>query len=243
VFEGGDSNVSFSVVNTTPPQYSLKIVSDDVRLGPLMAQLQDDVPINGYSNIHLDLAASGRSLHELASSLNGAVSFGLENARIPQRYIEMLSVDVFGWVLSKSFAGEKYADLNCVVMAFDVKSGNVASNVIIADGPRLSLGGKINLDLGAETLDVVIIPKQKKRIFSSVTPVKVKGPMRNPQVTAMPAKAAIQEVGGLALLPAVVIPVKLVEKLWSVVKDGDAVGDGCARIEAVTDAAQEKSIE
>jgi hypothetical protein len=189
---------------------------------------------------HLDLHASGRSPHDLASSLSGTVSLGLENARIPNKYIEMLSADVFGWVLSKSVSRRNYSDLNCVVMAFDATAGEVKSETLIADGPRLSLGGKIDMNLGTETLDIVLIPKQKKRVFSSISPIKVRGPMLDPTVEAIPAKAALQEIGTMALLPGVMLPIRAVQGLWGLLDDGDKVGDGCANINELREAAKEQ---
>ena len=243
VFEGGDSIVRFSITNGSPPEYGLKISADDVLLGPLLSQVQNNVPINGYSNIDIDLTADGRSPHEIAAGLNGTVGLGLENVRIPKRYIELLSVDVFGWAFTKTFSKERYSDINCVVLGFDVNDGRMKSKVIVAEGPNLSVGGKIDLDLGAETMDIVIIPKQKKRIFSSISPVKLKGPWRDPKVTAMPAKAAIKEVGGLALLPTVAIPVILIDNLWSLVDDGDTKGTGCSNIKTTGDAVPGKTMQ
>jgi len=83
----------------------------------------------------------------------------------------------------------------------------------------------------------VLVPSQKKRVFSSISPVKVTGPMNDPVVEAIPAKAAVQEIGTMALLPGVFIPLKAVEKLWGLLDDGDKVGEGCAGLDAVGEAA------
>jgi len=236
-FEGGVADIYLDVQHGEIPGYQFKITADDMKLGSMLAQVQDEVPIHGYSNIHMNLTAEGRSPHELASSLNGTASFGLENARIPRKYVALLSVDILGWVASKSLARESFVNLNCVVMSFESKDGLVSSHTIVADGPRLSLGGRINMDLGEETLDIVLVPSQKKRVFSSISPVKVTGPMNDPVVEAIPAKAAVQEIGTMALLPGVFIPLKAVEKLWGLLDDGDKVGEGCAGLDAVGEAA------
>ena len=241
VFEGGDTDISVYVKATGMPEYRLAIFADDVTLGPLMAQVQKDVPIRGYSNVHLNLTTLGVSPHDMAVNLSGTASLGLENAKIPNKYVELLSADVFGWVLSKSITREPYSNLNCVVMAFNVDGGVAKSEMLIADGPRLSLGGQINLDLGEETLDIVLIPKEKKRIFSSASPVKVKGPMKDPQVEAIPVKAALQEIGTMALLPGVFIPVRAVQRLWGLLDDGDKIGDGCTNIDELREAAREQA--
>ena len=240
VFEGGVADIYLDVQDSEVPEYQFKLTTDDLQLGPMLAQVQDEVPLRGYSNIQLDLKAAGRSPHELASSLNGTASLGVENARIPKKYVALLSVDILGWVASKSLTRESFVNLNCVVMSFESKDGQVSSHTIVADGPRLSLGGRINMDLEEETLDIVLMPSQKKRVFSSISPVKVTGPMNDPVVEAIPAKAAVQEIGTMALLPGVFIPLRAVEKLWSLLDDGDKVGDGCAGLDAVGEAAMKK---
>ena len=240
LYEGGTMDIVFGMQATSPPSLKLQVTADDLKLGPMMAQVQDDVPIDGYSNIHMDMAASGQSPHELASSLGGQISLGFENARIPSKYIQFLSVDVFGWAVSTTFRKNKYADLNCVVAKFEATDGKINSTVLIADGPNLSLGGSIKLDLGKETMKIVVLPKQKHQLFRSVSPVTIEGPMRDPHVEAIPAKAAIQEIGTMALVPYVYVPLKLLGKLWSIVDDGDKSGQGCASVKAVSEEAEKK---
>ena len=54
-------------------------------------------------------------------------------------------------------------------------------------------------------------------------------------VHAIPDKAVIQEIGTMALLPGVLIPVHATEKLWSLLSDGDKVGGGCDSIDALSE--------
>ena len=240
VFEDGQMNIRFDIKGGRIPAYGLRISGDDIVLGPLMAQVQDDIPITGYSNLDADLSTRGKSPHDIVSNLKGELSIGLENAKIPTRYVELLSVDVFGWAFSQTRRKESYSDLNCVVVAFDIDAGVMKSRTLIADGPNLTVAGHINLDLAAETMDILLIPKQKKRVFSTIEPVKIKGPIMDPKVEAIPVKAAIQEAGAMALLPTVVIPVRLLGKLWSLLDDDDKPGQGCKSLEAVTDAAEKQ---
>jgi hypothetical protein len=240
LYEGGTMDVIFGLQAHSPPSFRLQVTADDLKLGPMMAQVQDDVPINGYSNIYMDMTASGQSPHDMASSLNGQISLGFENARIPRKYIQFLSVDVFGWAVSTTFRKNKYADLNCVVAKFEATDGRIQSTVLIADGPNVSLGGSIWLNLRKEIMKIVILPKQKRKLFSTISPVTIKGPMRDPHVEAIPAKAAIQEIGTMALVPYVYVPLKLIGKLWSIVDDSDKSGQGCASVDAVTDEAEKK---
>jgi len=244
-YEGGTMDIVFGLQADTPPALRLQVIADDLELGPMMAQIQNDVPITGYSNIQVDVTASGRSPHEMVSSFGGKIDLGFENARIPKKYIQFLSVDVFGWALSKTFMRDKdkYTDLNCLVATFEASNGKLNSTVLIADGPNVSLGGSIKLNLPRETMKIVLLPKQKRKLFSSISPVKISGPMRDPRVEALPTKAAIQEIGAMALVPYVYVPLKLLSSLWSVVDDGDETGQGCTAVKAVSEEAEKKMLQ
>ena len=126
-------------------------------------------------------------------------------------------------------------------MNFDVTQGVVQSAVIIADGPRLSIGGSISLNLGEETMDITLIPTQKRRVFSSTSPVHITGPMQDPQVRAIPAKQAAQQVGSFMVLgTGLFIPVAIVSSVWSRLGDNDQVGGGCDKVTQMGEEAIEK---
>jgi hypothetical protein len=237
VAEGGPTDLDLEIDARGKPRFTLKLSADDQLLGPWLSQVQKDVPVDGYANYQIFLQGIGASPHELASSLNGLVYLAFENVRIPQRYVNYLSADVFGWVMDSTIKQEAYADLDCVLARFDVTNGTVTSKVLIADGPRLAVEGSLTLNLEAETINLVVLPKQKHRLFSDIAPVRVTGDIRDPEVHAIPAKAAITSIGPLFLLPTVAIPVMLFDKLWSTVDDHDAQGGGCARIAAAKEAA------
>ena len=233
VFEDGKTDINLDIKVLAVPEYRFSIISDDLILGPLMAQVTEDIPIEGYSNIYLELHTRGNTPHELASNLSGDVDLGLENARIPQKYVDILFVDAFGWALH-STTRKSHANLNCVLMTFGINKGSVKSETVIMDGPRLSIAGQIDMDLGKETLDIVLLPKKKKRMFAKTTPVKVQGPMRDPKVTAIPARAAA-EIGAMTLFSGVFVPLRLSEKIWQIMSDGDVPGVGCANVEKLSE--------
>jgi len=232
-FEGGPAAADLMIDARKKPRITLSITGDDLSLGPALAEIQDEVPVEGYVNMNADVRATGSSAHELASSLEGKLGFGLENARVPRKYVEFLAIDVFGWAINTAMRREPYANLDCVMVSFDIKEGIATSTLLAADGPSLAVAGTATLDLGDETIDMTLLPKQKQTLFSQLSPVHVKGPLRDPEVTALPVKAAITSLGSMALVPAlpmVAIPAILGEKLWATLKDHDRKEGGCARL-------------
>jgi len=232
-FESGPSTLDLEINARQRPVISLKVTGNDLMLGPVLAQIQNEVPVEGYVNLQIDVSAGGDSPHALLSSLDGKISFGLENARVPRKYVEYLAVDVFGWVVSATTRRDPYANLDCVMGAFDINDGVATSNLLAADGPTLALTGTAVLDLGDETLDMTLLPKQKQHLFSGLAPVHIKGPIRDPAITALPVKSAVTSLGSLVLMPAmpmVAIPAILGEKLWASLDDHDKQGGGCVRL-------------
>jgi hypothetical protein len=230
VAEGGPTQIELKIDAREVPAFELAMSADDQRLGPWLAQVQDAAPVEGYSNYAIRLQGRGASPHEMAADLDGHISLAVENVKIPRRYIEYLSVDVFGWVLGKVDRDERYANLDCVLGDFDIRDGLVTSTLLASDGPHLAVEGKLKLDLGAETIDAVFLPKQKRKLFSSISPVRLGGDIRDPDVRAIPAKEAAARVGALVLVPYVAIPVSILGKLWERVDDKDAYGGGCANL-------------
>ena len=127
-----------------------------------------------------------------------------------------------------------------MVADFTADDGEVRSKMLLADGPNMSLGGRVDLDLHQETIDAVLLPKQKRRLFSKINPVKLSGPIREPKVLAIPAQAATQEIGMLALSPTIYLSTRLLEKVWLSVSKGGDLGEGCTGIEELTDKAEKE---
>lgn len=234
MFEGGNSQFLLEVQIADIPKYKLRVTTRDAALGPLMAKLQRKIPIRGYTNSLIRIDSKGRSPHELASNISGEIHIGIENIQIPYEIVEALTADVFGWVLSRSNTN-KYVNLNCALVSFNAENGKLESDVILSDGPRISLKGKAEFDLDNETMNVVLLPKKKRRLFTSVTPIKIYGPILNPTISAIPAKAAAQEIGMIAAFAPIVLPVRVVSKLISMIGDDGEIGDGCSNFEEISE--------
>ena len=233
VFQGGPSTLDLEINARAKPVFNLKVSGDDLLLGPLLAQIQNDVPVKGYVNLLVDISGRGASPHEMAASLDGKFSFGLEDAKVPRKYVEFLAVDVFGWVINTATHRDPYAKLDCVMAGFDIKDGVAASTLLAAEGPRLSATGAATFDLKDETMDITLLPKQRKTWFSELAPVHIKGPWRDPEVKALPIKSAVTSLGPLVLTPAmpmVAIPAILGERLWTTLHEHGKREGGCTKL-------------
>jgi uncharacterized protein involved in outer membrane biogenesis len=225
VVEGGATDLEFELVTRDTPSVMLKVTADDLLLGKLIAKAQEKVPVEGKAHLHIDITSTGHSAHELASDLSGKLSFSLENARVPKKYVEFLTADLFGFLFRSVTFKDSYATLNCVMTGFEVDQGIAKSVLLIGDGPSLAVEGTATVDLGQETVDLVFLPKQKKRIGMNYSKITVKGPLADPDVEATGTGAATAAaVGGVILIPQVIIPVFLIEQVWRFFSSGNDSG-------------------
>ena len=227
VFEQGVTQLEFKMDTRETAEFSLQLQADNLILGQLISQIQSEVPVKGKGNLLLDVSSKGHSAHALASNLSGSLRFELEEASIPSQYIEFLSVDVLGWVVRQSRLKEVYTRLDCILMDFDIEQGLASSQLLLAGGPNLFVNGVASVDLGEESIDMVLLPRQKKNLFSQMPPVKIKGPLKNPVVQALPKKAAATAIATTVLLPGVIIPQYVIKKFW---KRGDNSASDCGQL-------------
>lgn len=228
--EGGDVNLNFEFDAREIPTFSLTTKADNLALGSWISQVHEGITVEGEVSLDIDIQGKGLSAHEFASSLEGSIDLGLEDALFPKKYAQFLSVDILGWALTKASLASNEAALNCVMAKFDIKQGVARSKLLLADGPHLLIEGRTTLDMGQESMDMVLLPKQKKRIFSNISAVHIKGPMVDPKVSAVPKKTAATSIGTLMLVPGIAIPAFMAGELWSLFGRDAKGSTGCAKI-------------
>lgn len=228
--EGGKVDLNFEFDAREIPTFSLTTKADNLALGSWISQVHEGITVEGEVSLDIDIQGKGLSAHEFASSLEGSIDLGLEDALFPKKYAQFLSVDILGWALTKTSFASNEAALNCVMAKFDIKQGVARSKLLLADGPHLLIEGRTTLDMGQESMDMVLLPKQKKRIFSNISAVHIKGPMVDPKVTAVPKKTAATSIGTLMLVPGIAIPAFMAGELWSLFGRDAKGSTGCAKI-------------
>lgn len=153
-------------------------------------------------DIHLD--ASGNSVYGLVSSLDGNVFMTSRHGKIHRSIVDLLFVDIAGWAASK-INDSKYLDITCGVADFAVKNGVASTRAFFLDTKNIAITGDGDIDFGKERVNYVFIPKKKSRLILKAEPVKVKGPLLDPSVTAIPVKSAALTFGTLLFAPYVFV--------------------------------------
>ena len=210
VFDGGYVNASLLMDEIEAvPEIALKCAVDDLDLVESLRSFDLNSPVTGKLTVNADLHSRGTSPHELVTNLNGRFEAALEDGRVPSQMLNLIAVDMLGWSLHRALMKK-------------------STPTFILEAPIVRITGAGTVDLTTEICDLTLYPKKKKKLWASVTPVTIKGPLRKSTVRAIPVKTAAVLYGGALLSPQFFLPAIGLNYLWEMVsKDKDGVQSPC----------------
>lgn len=209
------------------PKLSFAAVADDLDLVQALRCLGLRSPLTGKVTLDTDLHSQGGTVHELAVNLGGRFEAALEKGRIPTHALALVAVDMLGWSFQRTVMKNKYVDLSCGVLGIQADQGVLTCKALL-DAPNMLVTGAGSIDLGNGTCDLVLNPKKKRKFWAVVTPVTIKGPLRDPHVRAIPVTSVAILSGGALLAPQFFLPAIGLNYLWEMVsKDKNGVKGPC----------------
>ena len=227
-YAGGGLNGRFELTRSPETHLLLDLEGNDIYLGQVLAQIRQVSTIRGVATIDVYLEATGDSPQALVSSLDGRVGLVIEDGHLPRRIIDQATVDTFGWTVNATAARGRSQPLHCGIGRLDVSKGLITVEALYLDGPGLRVVGAGEVNLPEESLNLVFLPKRKRRLWAAADPVRLSGDLSSPEVTAVPAKAAMREIGTFALAgPVIFMSVRALGYLFGMVADEDAATSSC----------------
>jgi uncharacterized protein involved in outer membrane biogenesis len=238
-YEGGAIKLDFKIDATSgEARTALKLETDDLPLDRLAVNLGVQEKISGSIDLIFELDTKGNSPATMASNLNGVIEFGVEDMEAPKERFDLLTKNLFGWVVSSTMLSRR-TKLDCGMMIFEANQGQLASKLVFFDGSNLTLSGDGSLDLGQETIDFYIIPKEKRSLLSNASPVHLTGPLRDPDISAIStaemSMLAAKGYASLAILPTITIPVAVLGSLGGLFAQDKSKGDNSACLKYLQD--------
>lgn len=224
LYAAGFTSSEFVIDASGPiPQFMLKVSGEDIDVGDLLAYLHEPIIASGSLSLVVDLQSAGKSPREIASNLKGEIAMALENGRI-RRIIKFLSVDAFDALLAAA-SRSTHTDLHCMINQIHFENGVGEIEIFYMDTPRIRARGAGNINLAAETVDVVLSPEIKRRLFRRGSPVRITGNLTAPSVRIIPGSEVAMLYGDI-FLPYITIPKRILGFLWSLIRN-DSLATPC----------------
>jgi hypothetical protein len=206
------------------PRVSLKIAAEDMDVDDILSYLHGPLLLEGQFNLAAELQSHGKSSREIAANLSGEFGAAIENGRI-QRGVEMIASDALD-LLFTAPAQKTFTDLNCLAGRLDFEKGVGTIQILYLDTPGIRARGFGSIDLTSETVDIVIKPESKRRLFKHSSPLRITGPLNDPSVKKIPANEAVILAAQLAV-PIIALPARVLGLLWSLIRDDKDQNSPC----------------
>lgn len=230
-YEGGKI-IAHSSVNsrTHPASMALKIEGDDLRMGTLLAEKKgDDVPLRGLLSTDIDITSKGQSVAALAGNLNGHINAMTENAKVKRHYADVLAKDVLGWALSSIFAPDKMGNIDCGLFVTRAEQGVIRTKTFLLDSAITEIRVDATVDLGKESIQAIIYPKRKRRLWNSAKPIEISGPLSDPTIKATTVAEISTTAAQTALFTPVLVTRDLLGRVTGRDRNRDAKDGGCSK--------------
>ena len=192
---------------------AMQLYIDSTRI-PMFWMVTGDTDPEGTSVYRLDVSGQGRTVRELAASLNGLFVFQGGGGRMDNNGLDLLLGDILGEVFTRvnpTAETEAYTYMECHAGAMTFEDGilkAVPGAVMRTDKLDILSSGSINLH--NERLDLVFNTRSRKGLGISaskaITPyIKLGGNLAHPQLGLNVKGAAISggaaiATGGLSIL-------------------------------------------
>ncbi len=203
---------------------SIKITAEDIDIDDMLAYLHEPLVLKGKLNLAIDLHSTGMSAKKIAANLTGEFGAALENGKI-QRSIEFLASDALDFIFTAP-RKKTYTNLNCFVSRLMFEKGLGTVQVLYLDTPAVRAQGAGTVNLASESIDLVINPIAKRRLFKRGSPVRIKGHLAKPSIMKLPAKEAAILAGHI-FAPFITLPGRALGGLWSLIRNDKDENSPC----------------
>lgn len=204
-----------------------KISARKIQIKQLFPRIEEMQATVGQVNGDAQLSAVGNSVASLLAASNGELKTVINQGTVSKMLLEKAGLNVGNIILTKLF-GDKQVQLNCVAADFAVTDGvaKTRSFVIDTDEAIITVEGAINL--AGEQLDLRINPQTKAlRLFSLRSPLYVRGPFKQPDVSVDKGVLALKAGSAAALAAAAPLAA-----LLPLINAGPGEDSDCARLVA-----------
>ncbi len=183
-----------------PPAAEVDLRLTNLSLREILAKLGEANEAAGVIDGRVRLKSRGSSLAELLGASNGRAGLVMSEGSLDAIIVEAIGLDLMeGLIVLLTSDGEQdKVPIRCAVVNLDVEQGVATARPILVDTTDTKLTASGTIDLGAETLDLLIEAHPKDpSLLSGNQPLQVEGSWRSPTVAPAPGGVESNTLGWL----------------------------------------------
>jgi len=139
--------------------------------------------IEGPADLRVDLTGRGKSLHEVAASIDGTVMATLPGGMVRDSLAELTGIDLrgLGLLLTKN---KREVPVRCGIASFEARDGTLSAKKLVLDTDSVLIAGEGLVHMDTETLDLVLRGYPKNvRFFQLRAPIAIQGTLKAPSIS------------------------------------------------------------
>jgi AsmA protein len=194
-------NVTFTLgvdARAATPKVALKLTGPALATAKLLEFLSIAPLVDGTAQLHVDVAGSGVSPHEVAGDLEGTVGLAMAGGSFDGRMLGP-TLDSMLHVAAGQFGGDN-TPLRCLAVRLDITHGVAKVEPLLIDSPGFVVSGGGSAVLGDETIALLLRPQLRLAGAGLGVPVSVTGPILAPRASP-DGGAAVANLASLATSP------------------------------------------
>ena len=182
-----------------PIQARARIGARQIVLAKLFPTIDVTKTSIGQINGEFDLAGQGNSVGRMLATADGRIGLYVVDGKISKLLMEKLGLHLLE-IMQLKLAGDRTIELRCAVADFAVKGGVMQARTLVLDTEVSTVTGGGSINLGQETLDLILVPKTRSTSLVALrSPIHVGGTFSSPQVDLDLGRVAARGAGALAL--------------------------------------------
>jgi AsmA family protein len=197
-----DGKVSGSVqvdASTDSPKTDLDLRIAGLPLDHFFRKAASQPPLEGSLHARVQITGRGSSLHQIASTADGALAAVLPRGSMRASLAELTGGNLRGLGLQLA-EDQRETGVRCAVASFGAQQGKLITQHLMIDTVPVSITGSGVIDLSTEALDLTLHGRSKKLRLARVrSPVYVRGSLGHPSFSLDKGHIAAQTTSAAAL--------------------------------------------
>ncbi len=175
-----EGSISVDASQASPPVH-IRLRAPGLALRPLLETLRQPPIASGNLEVFADLSGTGASPHAIASTVSGTLGLAVPGGAIDNRLLGSILGQVMNQINALDLVGRGGStELRCFGARLDMAQGIATVRVLDLSSALATVTGSGTLNLGAETMDLILRPEARIGGATLVIPVRLEGPMRKP---------------------------------------------------------------
>ena len=183
----------------TPAAIALRLHAPGLAVGPLLAAVGMPGSASGNLEIYADVNGTGGTPHDIAAGLNGSLGLAMANGTVGNHLLSSTLGEVLRAVSLLDLAERGgTSQLQCAAARLELARGTGTLRTLLLSSTLLTMDGDGTVNLGAETLNLLVRSRKQVVETNVVVPLRVSGLWRSPSVTPDPTAAVTENAGTVA---------------------------------------------